>query len=249
MTLSASGVAHSETPMDCVHRVAGLQFTSNVDGFSVRTISKEDAEKRLNVHRAFNYTVLLTKNGQNFSEQDLFNDKSDLIIGIDTEGNTQGHTYLIINDKRIDGRMFFALDTVIDEGWTLSKGILLRYKNVPQETKDRLVAWLNSGKTFRTATCVATGCRLLYEIAQFQNPPDHDYWFPSKLLKHIAQTGLVTKEGVPLTPEIYALNSDITSVWNNLPNAVKVPTFLFQVLFDPYTWAGSKHPNVKPLGK
>lgn len=221
---------------------AVTRFTINVDGWSDREITLAKSKKELGAAKTLKYTALLTKGGLDFSEDEIFNDKADLIIGISANGNTQGHTYLIINDQRLDGRMFLAPHTVDKSDWKLAKGVIIRFKNLPQITKDRLAAFLQSEKVLRTPTCVYAACRVLYdeEIGNFANPPDSYFWFPSNLLKHIAQTGLVTKDGVRSEAEIYALNSDIDLVWNNLPSAVKVPSFFFQVLFDPYTWQGGK---------
>lgn len=207
-------------------------------------ISISETRKKMGAHRKLPYTKIETPNQAPFHELDIFKEPADLIVAIDVTGNTQGHTYLIIDGTRFDGRMFFAPHTVVKAGWKINRGLVIRYRHVPEENLKALVAWLESEQVMRTPTCVAAACKILYDVANFGGAPKRNYWFPSTFLKNIAQNRLIGVEGKPLEPEIYTVNSDIRLFWNNLPNWIRVPTFLFKVLFDPYTWAGNKKNKV-----
>lgn len=228
---------HSEETCD---ESLKLRFTSNVASFRRVTVPLETVEKKMGANRDIEVIEFRTLDEKRFTEKDLFNESADLIVGIDVMGNTQGHTYLVIDGVRIDGRMFFAPQTEIKEGWTLSNGLIIRYKNLPKANKDALKAWLETPTVLRTPTCVAAACQILYDIGRFENPPPKKYWFPSRLLKHLARNGLTGDDGSRILPEIYTVNRDIFKVWSNLPDWKSVPFFIFKVLFDPYTWAGAK---------
>ncbi len=217
-----------------------LRFTSNVASFRKVNVPLETVERKIGATRDIEVIEFQTLGEQRFSEKDLFNEPADLIVGIDVMGNTQGHTYLVIDGIRIDGRMFFAPQTEIKEGWTISNGLIIRYKNLPKANKDALKAWLETPTVLRTPTCVAAACQILYDIGRFENPPPKKYWFPSRLLRHLARNGLTGDDGSRILPEIYTVNRDVYKVWSNLPDWKSVPFFIFKVLFDPYTWAGAK---------
>ncbi len=228
----------------CDDLFASLQVarlvTTNIEAVSVERVPMSVVEKETGAKRTLRITSLKTKGGAKFSELEIFNDQSDLIIGIDITGNTQGHTYLIVNGTRVDGRMFFAAHTEMEEGWDLSNGLIVRYKNLPPENKAALLEWLNGDETLHVPTCVAAACKILFKEADFENKPSRNYWFPSKLLAHLAKTGLVGSDGKKIPAEIYTINTDVQKMWNNLPSWKSVPFFIFKVLFDPYTWQGGK---------
>ncbi len=203
-------------------------------------ISIDETRQKMGAHRNLPYTRVETPNAVPLHELDIFKEPADLIVAIDVTGNTQGHTYLIINGTRFDGRMFFAQHTVQKTDWKINRGLVIRYRHVPEQNLRALVEWLESEQVMRTPTCVAAACKILYDIASFGGAPKRNYWFPSTFLKNIAKNRLIGVDGKPLEPEIYTINADIRMFWNNLPNWIRVPTFLFKVLFDPYTWAGSK---------
>jgi hypothetical protein len=215
------------------------RFTKNVESFQDSEITTTEMQKDTGANRALKYTSVNTVNGKTFPENELFNDKSDLIIGIDTTGNTQGHTYLVIDGVRMDGRMFYQPQTFTPSGWTISKGLIIRYKNIPPETKAKLVAWVKSQEVIKTPTCVAAASIVLFEKADLGNPGKR-FWFPSKLLDYLALNGLTTPTGIKLQPEVYTINEDIHVFWNGLPTLVRVPSFIFKVLADPYTYQGNK---------
>ncbi len=217
---------------------AEVQFTENVVSAERFEISEEEIFKETGVRRAVEITALETKGGARFSERDIFGDEADLIIGIDVMGNTQGHTYMVVRGVRVDGRMFYAPHTEVKENWTLSQGLVIRYRRLPSANRKALFEWLESEKLIKTPTCVVAACKVLFEEAGFENPPEKNFWFPSKLLKHLLKTGLVGDSGERVYPEIYSLNRDVRAIWNNLPDWKAVPSFLLKVLFDPYTWEG-----------
>jgi hypothetical protein len=216
------------------------RFTENVESFRAVTLPLETIASEMGAKREIEVVEIRTKGGERFSERELFKEESDLIIGIDVMGNTQGHMYQVIKAVRIDGRMFFAPHTEEREGWKLSHGLLIRYKKLPQRNREALHAWLESPEILRTATCVAAACRIIYGVGGFENAPNKNFWFPSRLLQHLARTGLVGDQGEKIYPEIYTLNKDVYKIWENLPSWKSVPFFIFKVLFDPYTWKGGK---------
>lgn len=231
---------------ECTGGPLGARFTTSVERCIPGHIPATEMKKNTGSAIDLDYVSIETVGQNSFSEKDIFTDSSDLIIGIDVTGNTQGHTYLIINGDRIDGRMFFAPDTITEKEWHLSRGLILRYKNVPTENLNKLVQWVKSDQIIKTPTCVVAANIILFEKGGFRGPrhvltgrPKH-YWFPSTFLKFLAKNGLVGTDGQRIHPEIYTINSDIHMFWNHLPTLYRVPTFFFKVLFDPYTWQGTE---------
>jgi hypothetical protein len=216
------------------------RFTTNVAGFDDREVPLDELSKATGVQQTISYTSILTKGNQHFSESELFTQTSDLIIGLDNEGNTQGHMYLILNGERFDGRMFRAAATVLQNGWKLSKGLIIRYRGLSQTDKDAVTKWLQSDDDIKAPTCVAAANKLLYGVLGFKNAPKNSYWMPGSYLKYLAANGLLNSEGDRLSAEIFVINTDIEQMWTNLPNWMKVPLFIGKVAFDPYTWAGNK---------
>jgi hypothetical protein len=216
------------------------KFTDKVIAYQPATISTREMKKETGVKRCLPYVALQTQGETLYSEMELFTDNSDLIIGVATTGNTRGHMYLIINGVRMDGRMFFAPQTEETTDWKLSKGLVIRYKNMPPENKQMLADWLATDAIVKGPSCVAVANKILYRETGFIKHDNKIHWFPSTYLKYLALHGLQGVNGERLTPEIYTLNADIHDFWNNLPTAIRVPGFIFKVLFDPYTWQGRK---------
>jgi hypothetical protein len=246
VTLSAHSL---ELPSNCSDRLSFIQLSSKVGSFENGIIPLDELDLKTKSAIPIKYTSLKTINGQSYTEAELFNDRSDLIIGVDTTGKTKGHMYLIINGvARVDGRMFYAPTTVDIKNLELSDGLILRYKNLPPENKQKLLDWLTSSKNVHGPTCVSVGTKIVFNIADLA-PGARDYWFPSTFLRYLTTTGLVGTHGEPVKPDIYLINSEIHYFWNNLPRWRTIPKFLFQVLFDPYTWQGlrSSHRDV-PAG-
>jgi hypothetical protein len=195
-------------------------------------------KKETGADRTVAITALKTRDEKRLSETEIFGDTADLVIAIDVMGNTHGHTYLLINGTRVDGRMFYSPHTEVEKDWTISNGLIIRYKNLPPENREALLKWLASDEVLHTATCVEAACKILYEKAGLSNAPRKNFWFPSKLLAHLANRGITGADGKRVYPEIYTINRDARTVWDNLPNWKAVPKFIFKVFFDPYTWQG-----------
>jgi hypothetical protein len=182
----------------------------------------------------------LSTHGEVLNEKEVFKDESDLIIGIDATGNTHGHLYMIINGVRVDGRMFFGAHSEAEKNWRISDGLVIRYKNLPAKEKAALLKWLQSDEIVKAATCVQAACKILYDIAGFSNAPKRNFLFPSSFLSHLNEYGILGENGQRLFPEIYTINRDARTFWDELPTVGTVPFFLFKVLLDPYTWSGGK---------
>jgi len=214
-------------------------FTQNVLSAVPKQIAIENMEEKTGVSRTLEYVELRTKGEAEFSEPALFTDNSDLIIGVDVTGNTHGHMYMIINGARYDGRMFWAPSTVKKSDWRINKGLIIRYKGMPEANKQKLIEYMSAEENAtHTATCVAGACTVLYQFSEFGIDPGKLYWFPANYLKYLAENGLYGKDGVRLQPTIYTINHDINLFWDNLPTLRKVPSFIFKVLLSRYTWEG-----------
>ncbi|MBX3039733.1 MAG: hypothetical protein KF789_03360 [Bdellovibrionaceae bacterium] len=228
--------ASAEVGAGACGRVFSPRFTSNVVKSTEGIIKIEESQSEFGVARELRYTEIKTKDGKEFGEMDLFNDPSDLIIGIDVNGNTQGHMYFVINNERVDGRMFFAGYTK-DANWLISRGMVVRYTGLSAGDKLALANLLKAEPTVKGASCVAVACKFLFEMGPLEGI-SKTHVFPSKFLEVLAQNGIRGTDGKRLTPEIVVINSEARQFWNNLPSWVTVPKFIFKVLFDPYTWQG-----------
>ncbi len=212
------------------------QFGIGVARWHEEQLSAERMQAATGVAKPLKYTAIETVDGIKFSESDLFKSTSDLIIGVDVEGHTRGHTYLKIEKTRVDGRMFYRPHSVENESSVLSPGLIIRFKNIPEANKEALREWLDKSEVLKAPTCVAFACTVLYKFGGFENGPGgifRRYWFPSSLLKHLAVNGLVGADGHPIEFEIYTLNSDISRFWKDLPSMQTVPGFIFKVFRAP----------------
>lgn len=125
--------AHA-VPASCSDSLSYIQLGSKVQSFETGIVPFEELGIPAHPSVPVKYVSIKTVNGQAYTEDELFNDKSDLIIGIDTTGKTKGHMYLIINGvARVDGRMFYAPSTVDQKNLYLSDGLILRYKIFPRK--------------------------------------------------------------------------------------------------------------------
>ena len=213
-------------------------------------VKLEEVQDRLGVAKALQLIELTTADGKARAEAEMFNDgPADLIIGIDVEGNTQGHMYLSIRDDspeaiakgettiRYDGRMFLRPEEVTRKDWTLSNGMILRYRKVPPEIRKKILDFLNAGGIIKEPTCVASACHLLFEVGGFPVTPDFGKpWFPGTFLQKLASHGLLAADGQRILPEIYTINRDHETFWNNLPRWKRVLKFILPVIFNPATW-------------
>ena len=201
------------------------QFSDKVVSAEAGKIDIETVQKKLKTIRILDYVALQTINQAEFAESKIFLDEpADLIIGIDITGNTQRHMYLLINQGRFDGRLFFAAHTFEATDWVLSNGLIMRYKGIPQSTKQRLIDYLDSEQTIRAPSCVSASCKLLFEKGDLQGPGKW-FWFPSTFLRYLEQNNLKTLDRIIIKPEIYTLNADIHQIWNNLPRWKRVLKF------------------------
>lgn len=186
------------------------------------------------------YIHVRSAEGARFSETELFREHADFVIGIDASGNTKGHMYVAMNNVRFDGRMFFAHSTFERSAWTIPPGLLIRYRNVPEEIKARLWDWMNSGETIQAPSCVAATCKLFFDKLDFQGGR-HRFWFPDRMIKHLLEEAPLANGGEPLQFEVYAFGKDFSTFWSELPSWRTVPRFFFKVLFDPRTWGRRSH--------
>ncbi len=195
-------------------------------------VTVERMADKTGVARTLDYVALTTNDGEkHVPRSQVFAGKpADLIIGIDVTGNTQGHMYLIIDGTRIDGRMFFKGQDESRGDPKISDGLVIAYRNLPEENKRRLIDWVRSDDTIHAPSCVATACRVLYGHGGLTSGPDRPrYWFPSTFLRNIAQHHLQGADGQQLKPEIYTIDCDIDRFWNNLPTWKSAYKFLLPV--------------------
>lgn len=186
------------------------------------------------IETSLDYVYLKSKKGT-VKESDLFTDTSDLILGIDTNGNTRGHVYMIVNNKRVDGHILYTAQTETHEDWSLSKGLFIRIKGLPEKNKQKLLQWAQSEDSVRGMTCVAVACKILFKKANLIKAPKKDFWFPSDIFEFIVDHGLYGHKNKKLDIEIYTLNQKAEDVLANLPTWNTLPK-LFFMLFDPKTW-------------
>jgi hypothetical protein len=137
---------------------------------------------------------------------------------------------MIIDGRRVDGRMFFGPTTIERAGWKVSNGLMIVYKKLPPEAKKNLVDWVNSGKVIKSATCAVTTCKVLFDIATFDKA-EKNYLFSEPVLKHLLFSD-VHIAGSPSSPQVYTVNTDFSTVWRELPTWKNVPSFFFRVLYD-----------------
>ncbi len=206
----------------------------NVKSWSKESLSKEVVEEELGTEKAIDYIAIKTDLRKKVQEEDLFNDQSDVILGIDTTGYTKGHVYMIISNKRIDGHILFAAQTEVENTYTLSRGLFIRIKNLPEANKKRLLKWATSGNATRAATCVAVACKFLFQRAGLKGPKSY-FWFPSEILGFIVEKGLIGTKKQKATIEIYTLNEKLDKIIDGLPTWLSIPK-LFFMLFDRKTW-------------
>ena len=200
------------------------------------TLSGDITEEYIGTNKEFKYTYLKTDQRSKFKESDLFNDKSDLIIGVDTEGFTKGHVYMVIDDIRVDGRLLFARHTELRKKWEISNGIFVRLKGLPKENKQKLLELVASEETVRDLTCVASACKIIFEYGGL-NGPGKEYLFPSDLLKYILDKNHeLSNNPNRLKFEIFTLNSDAATVLKNLPTWFNVFPRVLQSILDPRNW-------------
>lgn len=208
----------------------------NIISWQQSVLKSSRAEKYINttVKKDLNYTFIKTDQRRKLTESDLFNDKSDFILGIDTEGHTRGHVYMIINDVRVDGHILFAAQTETKTKWELSNGLFIRYKGLSAEGKQQLIDWINSDNNTRGMTCVAVACKLLFDKAGL-NGPRKSFWFPSEILEYVLNNeSSITRQNTA-SIEFYTINYKAEYVLRNLPKWSTLPK-LFFMLFDPRTW-------------
>jgi len=222
-------------------------------GMDVRDFKELEMKKITGVKREIQVVELSTVSDEtSFLESDLFTDgPADLIIGVDANGNTQGHMYLMIRADdipsidpelkekqltiRYDGRLF-RRDYQIKANGRLSNGLFLRYKNVPPELRHRILKFWIKGEKNIAWSCVASAVKMLYDIGGFTGKPSRGKFFPSPYLKHLARNGLMDSEGNRLIPQIYALNRPAEQFWNRLPDLFKMWSFIIPLLTNPATW-------------
>lgn len=125
---------------------------------------------------------------------------SDLIVGF-----TGDHVYLFYQGKRYDPGMHIAGRTSkIRNSDYLSPGILLRFKNFPHNSGEKLLRNLLARDGERPTSCAAGICNLLREsdidLQGFNVLPSH-------LIRNTIKGGLSTFDGEKLVAEIYLLNA------------------------------------------
>ncbi len=205
-----------------------------VKSWSKESLPKEIVEAELGTEKPIDYIAIKTDLRKKVQEEDLFTDQSDVILGIDTAGYTKGHMYMIINNMRIDGHILFAAPTEVKKNYTLSRGLFIRIKNLPEANKKRLQNWVSSGKATRAVTCVAVACKFLFEKAGLKGPKSY-FWFPSEILGFIVEKGLIGTKKQKASIEIYTLNEKLDKIIEELPTWLTLPK-LFFMLFDRKTW-------------
>jgi hypothetical protein len=171
------------------------------------------------------YTALETVGRKALLEKDLFSEPADLIIGIDATDRVPGRAYLVVNGTRVDGQMYWRSRTIKTEDWKLSRGLVIRYRNLPADIKARLWSWLQSNESLRAPTCEAAACIVLFERAKLGDPGKR-FWFPKTLLNFLVTTGLADSTGHRLTAEIFTINEDIRVFWSGFPTLIRMPTFI-----------------------
>lgn len=208
------------------------------------TVTVAQVQDEMGVARQLDYIGLETVNGaKDVPLKDVFPDydkEGDLIVGIDVNGNTQGHMYLIVDGVRIDGRMFFKGHDETSEP-QISNGLAIRYRNIPEPNRTKLLEFVRSSEALKSPSCVATACKILYREAGFESGakrPTH--WFPGPYLKTIAEHGISGESGERMTPEIYTVNTEVERFWNNLPTWKGVWRFLVPVFKDTFGLSGDK---------
>lgn len=171
------------------------------------------------------------------TEQELFRDPSDLIIGIDTTGATGGHMYVAVNGVRFDGRLFYTSSTKLP-GWRIPDGLIIRYRYFPEHARQKIIQWMSTDQTIHALTCVAATCQLLFGRGAIDGPAK-PYVLPEGLLRHLVEKMPISEEGSPIPFEIYTVNRDLDSVLAGLPSWRTVPKAILRVLVDPRTWRRS----------
>ncbi|MDB5038707.1 MAG: hypothetical protein JWQ35_2235 [Bacteriovoracaceae bacterium] len=233
----------------------------NIKSYEIVSVTPEEASKTMGVRRAFKLGQIKTEPGKRFIETEIFKKPAAFMIGLDVTGNTHGHEYLAASDKgssnerktyAYDGRLFFNLPDVVKGDWHFSDGVIIRAENIPEENRAKLLAYFEAVvarkelKTLspskvkklpnvRAATCIASACKVIYNIAGFKNNLGHP-WFPSTFLKHLAEHRLIGADGKPVEFEIYTLNADYKTFWNNLPQLRRIFQYMGPVFRNPETW-------------
>ncbi len=222
-------------------KLSTLKNQSNINEQNIKfwkkmTLSGEKTEEYIGTNKEIKYTYLKTDQRKRFKESDLFKDGSDLIIGIDTEGYTKGHVYMIIDNVRTDGRLLFAQHTKQKEKWEISNGIFVRLKGLPEENKQKLYELIASEEVVRDLTCVAATCKIIFDYGGL-NGPGKEFLFPSGLLKYVLDKNHnLSKNPNSLKFEIFTLNADAEYVLKNLPTWWNVFPRILQVYLDPKNW-------------
>jgi hypothetical protein len=226
-------------------------FTKKVASYKVTSLRPKEMKEIAGVKRFLKVVSIKTVPGEIVTERDLFKDGvSDLIVGIDSEGNTRGHAYLVIkfpNGKqvRVDGRLFrqgYDL-TKEDDLWKISNGAFIRLRNIDPYHMEKLLDFINNRdqrSEVKNWTCVGVACQFLFEIAELISGPEgRRPWFPSTLLRHVARYGFRDVYGNQIPVEVYTLNESPDFFWNRLPKHRSVLEFIWSMvktLGDKGTW-------------
>ena len=172
-----------------------------------------------------------------FREEEIFTDSSDVTLGIDVTGFSKGHMYLIVSPKRKgkskfrwDGRLGFRKDR-LSFFPVLKEGLVIRYKGVPESHLNNMHEFVTSKLKIRAATCVASTCKLLFDIGRLEGYPSNSKtWFPHTFLMKLIQSELVTQDGITIKPEIYTINRKYEEFWEALPRWYTAHQFIVPML-------------------
>lgn len=160
-------------------------------------------------------TEIFTSGRGALVEQDLFDDRADLTIGLNAGSITGMHTYLMVGGVRIDGRLVYLPERRAGSRM-VHDGILVRCMGLPDRHRECLLDWLRSKESVKAATCVAVASKILYQIGNLGLAPRRGSWLPAGFFKHLAHHGLRASDGKPVDLGFYVINRDAHRVWRDL---------------------------------
>ena len=148
-------------------------------------------------------------------EEDLFAERADLMIGLNAASVTGMHTYLLMGEFRIDGRLIY-LPERRDRDRVVHDGLVVRCAVLPEWHMENLRAWMHSKERVKAATCVAVVSKILYQIGALGLAPRRGCWLPSAFFSNLAHHGLQGRDGHPVEHRFYAINRDADRLWDDL---------------------------------
>lgn len=175
--------------------------------------------------RTLTVTELFTDGRGPLLEGDLFAERAELTIGLNAASITGMHTYLMVGEIRIDGRLVYLPERRA-ESRVVNDGILVRCVGLPEWHREILLAWVRSKESVKAATCVAVASKILYQIGNLGLAPRRDCWFPAAFFSHLAHHGLRSRDGNPVELGFYSINRDADRAWCDLAPSRLLPGLL-----------------------